>query len=48
MFHVMDYENWDRKEIYEAFDNYTYCVSVELDITNLWRYMKEILNMESI
>jgi len=41
MFTPIDYENWDRKEIYEAFDNYTYCVSVELDITNLRRYMKE-------
>ncbi|MBO5371815.1 MAG: hypothetical protein J6A75_03740 [Lachnospiraceae bacterium] len=41
MFHAIDYENWDRKEIYEAFESYTYCVSVELDITNLRRYMKE-------
>lgn len=41
MFHEIDYENWDRKEVYEAFENYTYCVTVELDMTNLHHYMKK-------
>lgn len=40
MFHNIDYENWDRKEIYDSFDGYTYCLSVELDMTELYRYMK--------
>ena len=33
MFIPIDYENWDRKEIYDAFHGYMYCMTVELDIT---------------
>lgn len=40
MFHEIDYENWDRKEIYDLFDNYTYSMTVELDMTGLYTYMK--------
>lgn len=32
-FHAIDYENWDRKEIYDLFNGYLYCMTVEIDIT---------------
>lgn len=40
MFYEIDYENWDRKEIYDLFDGYTYGMTVELDMTELRNYMK--------
>lgn len=40
MFHTIDYENWDRKDIYEQFDGYTYGMTVEMDMTALYTYMK--------
>ncbi len=33
MFHLIDYESWDRAEIYEHFHGYLYCMTVEIDIT---------------
>ena len=42
MFHKIDYENWDRKEIYDLFQNYTYSMTVELDMTALREYMKRM------
>ena len=30
MFIPIDYEQWDRKEIYDAFHGYLYCMTVEL------------------
>lgn len=33
MFHTIDFNAWDRREIFEAFDGYVYCATVELDIT---------------
>ena len=29
----IDYENWDRKEIYELFHGYLFYLTVEIDIT---------------
>ncbi len=40
MFHEIDYENWDRKEIYEAFEGFSYSMTVELDMTELREYMR--------
>ena len=40
MFHEIDYENWDRKEVYEAFDGFSYSITVELDMTAMRQYMK--------
>ncbi|MFA7186293.1 MAG: CatA-like O-acetyltransferase [Victivallales bacterium] len=34
MFTFIDYENWNRKEIYEKFFGYTYSVTAEIDITD--------------
>ncbi|MEE1032189.1 MAG: CatA-like O-acetyltransferase [Ruminococcus sp.] len=41
MFHPIDYNAWDRKEIYEAFDGYLYCLTVEVDVTHFLRILKE-------
>lgn len=35
MFIPIDFATWDRKEIYERFDGYTYCVTAEVDITHM-------------
>ena len=41
MFIPIDYENWDRKEIYDAFHGYMYCMTVELDITEFLEKIHE-------
>lgn len=41
MFHPIDLENWDRKEIYTAFDGYTYTLTAELDVTEFLQTLKE-------
>lgn len=41
MFHPIDLENWDRKEIYTAFDRYTYTLTAELDVTEFLQTLKE-------
>lgn len=33
MFHPIASENWDRQEIFTAFEGYLYCMTVELDVT---------------
>lgn len=33
MFHPITSENWDRQEIFTAFEGYLYCMTVELDVT---------------
>ena len=33
MFIEIDYENWDRKEIFERFFGYTYSLTADVDIT---------------
>lgn len=41
MFHPIDLENWDRKEIYTAFNGYTYTLTAELDVTEFLQTLKE-------
>ena len=41
MFHPINLENWDRKEIYTAFDGYTYTLTAELDVTEFLQILKE-------
>lgn len=41
MFHPINLENWDRKEIYTAFDGYTYTLTAELDVTEFLQTLKE-------
>ena len=41
MFIPIDYEQWDRKEIYDAFHGYLYCMTVELDITEFPKKIHE-------
>lgn len=41
MFHPIDFENWDRKEIFTCFEGYLYCMTVELDITEFLRTLRE-------
>lgn len=41
MFHEIDENIWDRKEIYDAFYGYTYAMTVQLDMTELYAQMKE-------
>ena len=51
MFIPIDYEHWNRKEIYDAFHGYLYCMTVELDITeflkkiheNHWKFYPHVL-----
>ncbi len=33
MFQAIDFDHWDRKEIYEKFNGYLYCMTVDMDIT---------------
>lgn len=40
MFHRIDYDSWDRKEIFETFHGYLYCMTVELDITEFLSVLK--------
>lgn len=42
MFIPIDYEQWDRKEIYDAFHGYLYCMTVELDITEFLKKFTKI------
>ncbi|NCB91142.1 MAG: hypothetical protein EOM40_01010 [Clostridia bacterium] len=37
-FHPIDFDTWDRREIFDAFNGYMYCMTVQLDVT-------EFLNM---
>lgn len=39
MFHGIDFETWDRKEIYERFQGYTYNLTVELEVG---KFLEEI------
>ena len=39
-FEKIDFENWDRREIFEKYENYVFGPSVNLDITELYHYMK--------
>ena len=48
MFHPIDYNNWDRREIYELFDGYTYCLTVEVDVTHFLKVLKENQKILSI
>lgn len=41
MFHPIDIESWDRKEIYDAFEGYLYCMTVELDVTEFLQTIHE-------
>ena len=41
MFHAIDYEHWDRKEIYEKFNGCLYCLTVDVDITRLLAALRE-------
>lgn len=41
MFRTIDFECWDRKEIYEAFEGYLYCLTAEIDVTEFLRKLKE-------
>lgn len=41
MFHEIDENTWDRKEIYDVFYDYTYAMTVQLDMTELYAQMKE-------
>ena len=41
MFHEIDENTWDRKEIYDAFYGYTYAMTVQLDMTELYAQIKE-------
>lgn len=41
MFHPINLENWDRKEIYTAFDGYTYTLTAELDVTEFLQTLRE-------
>lgn len=40
MFQVIDYEGWDRKEIYERFRDYTYNLTVELDVEMFLEFIR--------
>ena len=33
MFHTIDLENWERKEIFQRFAGYTYNLTSEVDVT---------------
>ena len=35
MFHTIDLENWERKEIFQRFAGYTYNLTSEVDVT-IW------------
>ena len=40
MFKEINYEDWDRKEIYDKFQGYLFCVTVEVDITGFLERLK--------
>lgn len=41
MFKAIDYENWDRKEIYEAFLPCSYYITVNMNITRFLAFLKD-------
>lgn len=41
MFHKIDFDSWNRREIFEAFEGYLYCMTVELDVTEFLRTLQE-------
>lgn len=41
MFTEIDVQNWDRKEIYDRFNGYTYCMTVDVDITRFLSTLRE-------
>ena len=41
MFHEINENTWDRKEIFDAFYGYTYAMTVQLDMTELHAQLKE-------
>ncbi|MDR3344653.1 MAG: chloramphenicol acetyltransferase [Oscillospiraceae bacterium] len=41
MFTAIDYDTWDRKEIYERWLGFTYTVTVEMDVTDFLRQLRE-------
>ncbi len=41
MFHPINLEDWDRKEIYTTFEGYLYCMTVELDITEFLQELRK-------
>lgn len=41
MFYTIDYENWERKEIFERFAGYTYNLTAEADVTNFLEAIHE-------
>ncbi|MGI6716232.1 MAG: CatA-like O-acetyltransferase [Eubacteriales bacterium] len=41
MFNFIDYENWNRREIYDKFLGYTFSLTTEIDITSFRRKTKE-------
>ncbi|MGI5957786.1 MAG: CatA-like O-acetyltransferase [Massiliimalia sp.] len=41
MFHAIDLETWDRKEIYERFLGYTYTVTAKVNLTHFMNQIKQ-------
>ena len=41
MFHAIDYDHWDRKEIYETFNGCLYCLTVDVDVTRFLTSLHE-------
>ncbi|MFQ7550556.1 MAG: CatA-like O-acetyltransferase [Blautia marasmi] len=41
MFYTIDYENWERKEIFERFAGYTYNLTAEADVTDFLEAIHE-------
>lgn len=40
MFTPIDFDTWDHKEVFQAFEHYTYSMCMQMDITELYRYCK--------
>jgi chloramphenicol O-acetyltransferase type A len=41
MFNPIDFESWERKEIFENFEGYMYCMTVSLDVTDFLSTLQE-------
>lgn len=41
MFHIINYDSWDRREIFETFEGYLYCLTVEIDVTEFVQALRE-------
>ena len=41
MFNKINVENWDRREIFELFKNSSYCLTVEIEITDFIQKIKQ-------